>query len=63
MMNLLRYIDDGAVIFESRCDFEKATNIIYNKWKTIGLTIHIGRQNQKLKTEAIYFPVRSNLRK
>ena len=53
---MLLYIDDGASIFESRQSLEEASNIIYDTWKTIGLTIHTGQQHQKSKTEAIFPP-------
>ena len=59
---MLLYIDDGAMIFERREDIERGAPIIYTTCEKFGLTVHIDQNNQKSKTEAVFFPLRKTLR-
>jgi Reverse transcriptase (RNA-dependent DNA polymerase) len=50
----LLYIDDGVFMFNSRDDLEKGTNMLYDLFKMFGLSMHIGENGKKSKTEAMY---------
>ena len=63
VMNMLLYIDDEDINFKSPHDIEKATNTMYNIWKTIEQTIHIGQESQKSNFETFFLPARSTLYK
>ena len=48
------YIDDGTFMFDSREDLIKGTNMLYEHFKMFGLSMHIGKDGKKSKTEAMY---------
>jgi Reverse transcriptase (RNA-dependent DNA polymerase) len=50
----LLYVDDGTFIFDSREELEKGAQKIYDTFKALGLTMHIGTQGNKSKSEAMY---------
>jgi exonuclease III len=50
----LLYIDDGVFMFNSREDLIKGTNMLYDLFKMFGLSMHIGENGKKSKTEAMY---------
>eukprot|EP00978_Attheya_sp_CCMP212_P040944 scaffold229102_cov58-Attheya_sp.AAC.1 len=56
LLNNLLYVDDGAFIFTSRPDMEKAASIIFEHFAKLGLIMHIGTGGKKSKTEAVYYP-------
>ena len=44
------YLDDGALIFESRIDLVKGVNLINSLFKILGMEMHIGRDKKASKT-------------
>ena len=50
------YVDDGCFAFQSREDLELGTQLIFDTFADFGLIMHIGRDELKSKTEAMYFP-------
>jgi hypothetical protein len=53
------YADDGAFVFTSREDSDSMTPIIFQTLKDFGLTMHVGRDGDRGKTEAVFFPAAS----
>ena len=56
---ILLYVDDGALLFETREEVILGSNIILNQMKRMGLKMHIGLKKKESKTEAVFFPSRS----
>ena len=52
----LLYVDNGAFLFRSRKDLIAGTRLIYHHFRRFGLLMHIGRGNQKSKSECMHFP-------
>jgi hypothetical protein len=50
------YVDDGSFIFKSKEDMRKRASILYHHMKRFGLLVHIGKDESKSKTEALYIP-------
>ena len=50
------YVDDGAMLFESRKDLIEGTRLIMEHFGRFGLEMHIGRNGKRSKTECVYFP-------
>jgi hypothetical protein len=50
----LLYVDDGTFVFDSRDELERGAQAIYDTFKSLGLTMHIGTQGNKSKSEAMY---------
>ena len=50
----LLYIDDGAFLFNSREDLIKGTNMLYDHFKAFGLSMHIGENGNKSKSDVMY---------
>ena len=50
------YADDGAFLLTSRADLEEAVPSIFNVMKAFGLTMHVGRNGTRAKTEAVFYP-------
>ena len=53
---MLVYVEAGAIFFNSREGLIGGNEIIYRNMETFGLSIHIGRDGQKLTTEAVFLP-------
>ena len=53
IISLFTHIDDGAVMFKNRDDAIKGCNMICNIMAKWGLTVHVGRDGKKSKTEAM----------
>ena len=49
-------MDDGAFAFPTRQDLENSAQQIYEHLAKFGLQMHIGSNDSKSKTEAIYIP-------
>jgi exonuclease III len=52
----LLYVDDGAFLFTNRKDTITASRLIHRTMARFGLIMHIGRDGNKSKTEAMYHP-------
>jgi hypothetical protein len=52
----LLFVDDGAFLFDSPDQLKKGASILYDHFRKFGLKMHIGRDNEKSKTEIMYFP-------
>ncbi|MDE0908581.1 MAG: reverse transcriptase family protein [SAR324 cluster bacterium] len=50
------YADDAGIIFDTREKLQLGTERIYSHFKRFGLTMHVGRNGDASKTEAMYFP-------
>ena len=50
----LLYVDDSTFVFESRDEIEKGTQRIFDTFKRIGFLMHVGTNNAKSKSEAMY---------
>ena len=50
------YADDGAFLLTSRPELDTALPLICNILKAFGLTMHVGRNGNKAKTEAVFYP-------
>ena len=50
------YADDGAFLLRTRAELIHATRLLFSHLKRFGLTMHVGRDGKKSKTEAMYFP-------
>eukprot|EP00978_Attheya_sp_CCMP212_P004158 scaffold9027_cov61-Attheya_sp.AAC.6 len=50
------YVDDGAMLFDSRNDLIAGTNLIMEHFARFGLEMHVGRGTKASKTECLYFP-------
>ena len=59
------YADDAAFIFLTKEDLIKGTTFVQKSFAQFGLKVHLGTRslNAKSKTEAMYFPSHSNLKK
>jgi len=55
-VNTFTYVDDGAMLFESRSDTELASPIVCKIMAKWGLTAHVGYDGKQSKTELMYFP-------
>ena len=55
IINIL-YIDDSALPFMNRLDAELGLKIVIEILVKWGLTVHTRQNNNKLKTEEIFFP-------
>ena len=54
------FADDCALLFATRWDLIRGTNIINDHLKKFGLLMHVGRGEVKSKTEAMYVPSKFN---
>ena len=52
---LLLYVDDGAFVFTNRSDASDGSQIAVNIMDQSGLTIHVGQNETKPKSEAVFF--------
>ena len=50
----LLYVDDGTFLFNSREDLEKGSQHIYDTFRMLGLTMHIGTNGATSKSEAMF---------
>jgi hypothetical protein len=50
------YADDKTKLYATRMELQEGMQLIYTVFKRFGLTCHVGRNNAKSKTEAMYFP-------
>jgi hypothetical protein len=50
----LLYVDDGRFLFETRDVLEKGSQLIYNTFNMLGLSMHVGSNNEKSKSEAMH---------
>ena len=50
------FADDCAVLFESRRDMIEGMEYLYKHLRKFGLHMHLGRNGQASKTEAMFFP-------
>ena len=50
------YADDKTKLYATRMQLQEGMQLIYTVFKRFGLTCHVGRNNAKSKTEAMYFP-------
>jgi hypothetical protein len=50
------YVDDSAFLYENKEDLEVAAKTILDHFKKFGLTMHVGDQKSKSKSEAMFFP-------
>jgi hypothetical protein len=50
------YADDKAKLYDTRLELQEGMQLIYTVFKRFGLTCHVGRNNSKSKTEAMFFP-------
>ena len=55
-VNMFTYVDDGAMLFESRGDTERASPIVCRIIAKWGLTAHVGYDGKQSKTELMFFP-------
>ena len=60
---LLLYVDDGALPFVSREETILGTNIAFKTKERLGLNMHVGTKDKASKTEAVYFPSKTNNKK
>ena len=59
----LLYVDDGALIFTSAPGTNLGCHITADSMDRFGSTVHIGQNHTKAKSEAMFFPSRSTVRK
>ena len=52
------FADDCGLLFNSREDLVAGANCLFEGFERFGLHMHIGRGDQKSKTEAMYCPAR-----
>ena len=57
------YVDDGAFVFTNRPDTALGCQIALDTMDQFGLTIHVGQNQTKPKSEAVFFPTRSTVRR
>ena len=50
------YADDGAFLLTSRADVDVALPRMFSVLKAFGLSMHVGRNGLKAKTEAVFYP-------
>ena len=50
------YVDDGAMLFDTREDLAEGTQLLFNHFARFGLEMHIGVGDKKSKTECVHFP-------
>eukprot|EP00978_Attheya_sp_CCMP212_P016715 scaffold44003_cov57-Attheya_sp.AAC.1 len=50
------YVDDGAMLFDTREDLAKGTQLLFSHFARFGLEMHIGIGDKKSKTECVHFP-------
>jgi hypothetical protein len=50
------YVNDGAMLFDSRNDLIEGTKLIMDQFAQFGLEMHVGRGDKKSKTECVLFP-------
>lgn len=50
------YADDGAFLLTSRKEVEQAVPLLFSVLKAFGLSMHVGRNGNKAKTEAVFYP-------
>jgi hypothetical protein len=50
------YADDGAFLLTSRKEVEEAVPLLFSVLKAFGLSMHVGRNGNKAKTEAVFYP-------
>ena len=61
-INMLTYMDDGAGLFNCREDVVKGSVVICEVMAKWGLTVHVGYDDSKSKTELMYIPSTSKLK-
>ncbi len=50
------YVDDSIFVFQSRDELHESINILNRHFAWFGLTMHLGSNTTKLKSDAIFFP-------
>ena len=55
------YADDGAFILTSRKDLDDHIPLLFTTLQDFGLKMHIGRGDERGKTEAMFFPAASDI--
>eukprot|EP00978_Attheya_sp_CCMP212_P012017 scaffold29800_cov23-Attheya_sp.AAC.1 len=50
------YVDDGAMLFDTREDLAEGTQLLFIHFARFGLKMHIGVGDKKSKTECVHFP-------
>jgi len=60
------YADDAAFVFLNKTDIIEGSKLVANEFSRLGMTVHLGvrgmdgKADTKSKTEAVFFPSRSN---
>jgi len=54
LIDNLLYVDDGAFAYSSKQELEKGTQQLHDHLAKFGLQLHVGLENTKSKTEAMY---------
>ena len=50
------YADDAGMMFGTKEELTRATNIVFTPLKRMGLMMHVGRGVKASKTEAMFIP-------
>eukprot|EP00978_Attheya_sp_CCMP212_P038155 scaffold186307_cov51-Attheya_sp.AAC.1 len=50
------YVDDGAMLFDTREDLAEGTQLLFSHFARFGLEMHIGMGVKKSKTDCVHFP-------
>jgi hypothetical protein len=50
------YADDGAFLLNTRREVDCTVPLMFNVLRAFGLSMHVGRNGQKAKTEAVFYP-------
>jgi hypothetical protein len=56
------YDDDGAFLLTSRKEVDLAVQRVFSVLQAFGLSMHVGRNGQKAKTEAVSYPSAAKLK-
>jgi hypothetical protein len=54
--NNVFFVDDSVFITDNRAELETLTPILVQHFQRLGMQMHVGENNTKSKTEAMYFP-------
>ena len=54
LINNLLYVDDGVFAYSSKQEIEKGTQQLHNHLAKFRLQMHVGSENMKSKTEAMF---------
>ena len=58
---ILLYVDDGALIFTNRSDVILGSKIAFTQMERMGLNMHVGKREEKSKTEFMFYPSRETM--